>query len=110
MEEFSAKPDFWQAQGQDSAKKISQKLSALKEEESVFSSLDREIKEIEEIADAFSKDKSLSLELEAKIADLEKRLKKEELKTFLSGKYDDHNALLSIMAGAGGQDLSLIHI
>jgi len=104
LEEFSAKPDFWQAQGQDSAKKISQRLSALKEEGSVFSSLDREIKEIEEIENAFSKDKSLSLELEGKIADLEKRIKKEELATFLSGKYDDYNALLMIMAGAGGQD------
>jgi len=104
LEEFSAKPDFWQAQGQDSAKKISQRLSALKEEGSVFSSLDREIKEIEETENAFSKDKSLSLELEGKIADLGKRIKKEELATFLSGKYDDYNALLLIMAGAGGQD------
>ena len=104
MEKFSAKPDFWQTEGQDSAKKISQRLSALKEEESVFSSLDREIGEIEEIENVFSRDKSLSLELEGKIADLEKRIKKEELKTFLSGKYDNHNALLSIMAGAGGQD------
>jgi len=35
---------------------------------------------------------------------LEKTIGQEELKVFLSGKYDTNNALLSIMAGAGGQD------
>ncbi len=53
---------------------------------------------------AFGKDESVVSELEKKIADLEKKIKKEELRVFLSGKYDSYNALLSIMAGAGGQD------
>ncbi len=42
--------------------------------------------------------------IERKIESLEKRIKKEEFKTFLSGKYDKSSAVLSIYAGAGGQD------
>jgi len=49
-------------------------------------------------------DPALNQELEEKLESLEKRLEKEELKVFLSGKYDSHDALLSLMAGAGGQD------
>ena len=42
--------------------------------------------------------------IERKIESLEKRIKKEEFKTFLSGKYDKSSVVLSIYAGAGGQD------
>jgi len=34
----------------------------------------------------------------------EKKLREEELRVFLSGEYDKNNAILSISAGAGGQD------
>ena len=36
--------------------------------------------------------------------DFEKEIRKEELETFLSGKYDKGNAILEIFSGAGGQD------
>jgi len=43
-------------------------------------------------------------EAEEKIKELEKRIKEKELSVFLAGKYDKGNAILSIFAGAGGQD------
>jgi len=49
-------------------------------------------------------DESLIKEIEKKIQVLEDRIKKEELRVFLSGKYDKESAILSIYAGAGGQD------
>jgi len=52
----------------------------------------------------FGQDQRFVQELETKILDLENKLKTLELKTFLSGKYDNRNAFLTIMAGAGGQD------
>jgi len=41
---------------------------------------------------------------EREIREFEKKLKEKELEIFLSGKYDRGNAILSIFAGAGGQD------
>lgn len=43
-------------------------------------------------------------ETETEVAEFEKKLRKAELQTFLSGKYDRGDAILSIFAGAGGQD------
>ncbi len=41
---------------------------------------------------------------EKKLREIELKLAKEEVKTFLSGKYDKNNAILEIFSGAGGQD------
>ena len=41
---------------------------------------------------------------EAEIEEFQKRLKKKEIEVFLSGEYDRGDAILQIMAGAGGQD------
>jgi len=41
---------------------------------------------------------------EGEIKGLEKELSKEEIKTFLSGKYDKNNAIMEIYSGAGGVD------
>jgi len=41
---------------------------------------------------------------EEEVSELERRLEKKEMETFLSEKYDKGSALLSIYAGAGGQD------
>jgi len=43
-------------------------------------------------------------ELDEKCKNLEERIKKQEFKAFLSGKYDGKNAILEIFSGAGGQD------
>ena len=49
-------------------------------------------------------DEKLEKEINRKYQNLEKEIKEQELKTFLSGKYDKENAILSIYAGAGGAD------
>lgn len=58
-----------------------------------------ELKELSKIAD-----EKIQKELEEKIQTFEDKLKEKELRVFLSGKYDKEPAILSIFAGAGGQD------
>ena len=99
---MSLEPNFWK--DGEKAKETLQKLSALKEESGILKELEDEVKEIADMDKAFSQDQTLALELEEKILSLEKKISKEELRIFLSGKYDSHNAILSIFAGAGGQD------
>jgi len=73
----------------EKAIKISQEFNQLKKEINDFNSLEKE---------------SEFLDSEEKIAKFEKKLREKEIQTFLSGKYDKIGAILSIYAGAGGQD------
>ena len=49
-------------------------------------------------------DETLTKEIEEKTDNLEKKIKEEKFKIFLSGKYDKSNAILSVYSGAGGVD------
>lgn len=63
-----------------------------------------EIKDVEELVSISKEDEKLGIELEKKIGEIEKALKKEGFHVFLSGKYDKRKAVLQVFAGAGGQD------
>ena len=90
MEKETQKSDFWQ--DKEIAIKISQEMSQLKEEINKFETLKQDLETIKELGD------------EELINDFEKKLKSLEIQTFLAGKYDRGNAILSIYSGAGGQD------
>jgi len=78
--------------GKEKAGKITQELTELKKEVEDFEELEVELELLKEEGN------------EAKIFEFEKKLKGKETQVFLSGKYDRGNAILSIYAGAGGQD------
>jgi peptide chain release factor 2 len=77
-------------------------LANLKEETEEIEKLNQNFKEIQGIINL--QDKTLDKEIGQGIDEIEKQIKKQEIKTFLSGKYDKGNAILSVFAGAGGQD------
>lgn len=81
IEAESSSPDFWQDH-----RKAGEKMKRLGE-------LQKEIEEVKEL------EKLLE---ENKITELEKKMAKLELKTFLSGRYDASPAILAIHAGQGG--------
>ncbi len=73
-------PAFWQKK--EEAVKLTKELSDLQTEVAEFEDLKKE----------------------TNLEQLARKIREKELQVFLSGKYDKGNALLSIYAGAGGQD------
>ncbi len=109
LEAMMSKPDFWQDQAM--AKEVSQEVNNFKQEREKWEEINKDLAdlmELEELFEAETKSPQTPLyergELEKKYSELEKVVSKEELKTFLSGKYDSNNALLSIYSGAGGTE------
>ncbi len=58
-------------------------------------------KELLELADA---DADIAAEVDSSVESAEKAIEKMELERMLAGEYDDHNAIVSINAGAGGTE------
>lgn len=102
MEKETQKSDFWKDKGK--ATEISQKIANLKEEIKGFAELEKEINELEELQELEKEDKTLTKEIGKRCQNLENKIKKEEFKVYLSGEYDKNNAILQILAGAGGID------
>lgn len=102
MEKKSQDPDFWE--NQEQATEISKEVADLKEDVEEIEEIKKELKGLEELSKITSSEEKLEQEIEKKVDLLEKRISKEEIKAFLSEKYDKGNAILSIFSGAGGQD------
>lgn len=103
--------DFWTDPIQ--AKKLNQELSRLKNTIGEWQALDAEVKELQGLvelieqhatAEPTAEDEQLKQEMRARTAALEPRLHAEDMKTFLSGKYDSGNAIVTLQSGAGGTD------
>jgi len=108
LKELEAKttdPDFWN--DQFAAKETMQKIGDLKKEISQFKDLEKKISELAELAqskDTILTDKSLADEFKRELSETEDELLKLKLTTYLSGKYDQKNAIVSIHAGQGGTE------
>lgn len=98
LERETSDPKIWD--DQENARKVMQELSDLKSEVAEIENIGGEIKALHDLAE----ESELSASLEKDIAKLEKELKKLEVKTYLSGKYDRKNAILSIHSGQGGTE------
>lgn len=102
LEEKTKSADFWQDHG--NAAKISQEISELKEEIEKCQLLKKELQDLKELEALIKEDENLNKEFQDKFIEFKGKIDKEELKFFLSGKYDKGNSILEIFAGAGGQD------
>jgi len=96
--------DFWQ--DQTAAQNTTKKVSQLKGQVEFWEKLDRELNELREMAGLLVKepDSSLEKELEQKYENAKFRFAQARIATFFGEKYDDHDVILSIHAGAGGLD------
>lgn len=94
------KPDFWQ--DTQKAQEIAQRESRLRTQLEPWQKLQREVSDIVELSAAG--DSTLQLELETQLKQAEELYAALRRDLLFSGKYDDHDAIVRLSAGAGGTD------
>jgi len=102
LEKETQRPDFWE--DTEKAAKIQQEVADLREEIGRINDFRKEINELKELVKLTEGDEDLTEEVEEKYQGFKDKIKKEETRVFLSGKYDKRNAILQIFSGAGGVD------
>lgn len=98
LESESMDPNLWD--NQEKARNLMRELNGVKDDVEELKSLDDEISTIFSL----SQETELTEDYVKDVARLEKRLSKFELASFLFGRYDSKNAILSIHAGQGGTE------
>ncbi len=104
LEEQAAAPSLWD--DPEAAQKITSKLSHLQAEVRKTEALRSRIDDLEvlfELAEA-EDDPDTRAEAEAELESVKKALDEMEVRTLLSGEYDEREALVNIRAEAGGVD------
>ncbi len=97
-------PAFWS--DQSVARSKSKQTSDLKNEVDSWIKFEQDLADLEDLTSMAVKetDQALERDLKAKFEVLKASYEQFRLTTFLSEKYDNHDAILSIHAGAGGLD------
>lgn len=104
LSEQVAAPDLWD--DVDSATRITGRLSALQGELDRFTGLESRIEDLGlmvEMAQDEGDTDSLA-DSEAELARIKKSVESLEIRTLLSGEYDEREAIVTIRSGAGGVD------
>ncbi|WP_109508359.1 peptide chain release factor 2 [Nocardioides speluncae] len=99
-----AAPDLWD--DQDNATRVTGRLSALQGEVDRFTELNGRVDDLEvmvELAQEENDAESLA-ESGAELGRVKKAVEALEVRTLLSGEYDDREAIVTIRSGAGGVD------
>lgn len=104
MEERAASPEIW-----SDAKKAAQLLKRKKHLEHLleeWEELERRMEDLSVLIELGEEEQDLSVgdEIKRELEWIEKRIKRLELKTLLSGEKDPNNAIVSINPGAGGTE------
>jgi peptide chain release factor 2 len=83
-----------------------QRIENGKETVAFWRGLEEEVASLSEMAKLAEseEDKDLEKEVGEKLAEIEKIFTKNEFRIYMSGKYDESNAIVTIRAGAGGVD------
>lgn len=107
IEELQAKvnePNFWD--NPTTSTPIITKLKRLESELEIYLKLEQELENINEMTILLiaEPDEQLELEVVNSTKKIEKEINELEIRTLLSGKYDQNNALLTLHPGAGGTE------
>ncbi len=100
LQEQASSTDFWSdnARAQD----ITKQISKLDNRINPWREMERDTAELQELIKL--NDPSLELELIEKISDIRYQISDLKKQLLFGGRYDDHDVILSLHAGAGGTD------
>ena len=104
LEEKLNEPNFWN--NPTLSTPIVTRLKRLKSELETYTTLEQNLENINEMSLLLTAepDEQLELEVIQSTKQLEKDINELEVKTLLSGKYDQNNAILTLHPGAGGTE------
>ncbi len=104
LEDNTLEQDFW-SDSKESGKVLA-KIKSLKDIVSQFSKIESDVNNLIEMTELVMMefDEELKREILSNTKMISAELEKLELQTFLSGKYDKNNAILTIHPGAGGTE------
>jgi len=102
LELESQKSGFWDDSGH--AQKIMKKIGGIQKDIEAFNSIEIQLQDLNSILSLVAQDPSMEANFKSEIKNLKNLVDDLETKTFLSGKYDESFAILSIHAGQGGTE------
>jgi peptide chain release factor 2 len=95
-------PGFWD--DQEHAAKVSAEHARATRKLNTFRELERDVDDLDPLAELAEEDPSLSGELEEQLQGVQRRLDELEEERLFAGRYDAGDALVTVNAGAGGTD------
>lgn len=103
LEEHMQAADFWN--DQETAQAITQEYNQIKEFTDFWEKIEDNLTELQGLVSSNTDESTETVSyLEKQVAELEQRYIQNRLIVLMSRQYDDHNAIFSIHAGAGGTD------
>ena len=104
LENKTLEQDFWNDSKESG--KILSKIKSLKSIVLDYNKIENDLNNLIEMNDLVidEKDEELGKEILSNTSNLEKEIERLELETYLSGKYDRNNAIITIHPGAGGTE------
>jgi peptide chain release factor 2 len=100
LEEQAADPDLWN--DQDRAQQVTRKMASLRAD---LARLDGLRTRLDDLSAALElEDADLLAEAEANLPELQTEIESLEIRTLLSGEYDERDAVVTINSGTGGTD------
>jgi peptide chain release factor 2 len=95
--------DFWS--DSENAQSVTQEYNQLDEFTKFWQSIEEQISELQNLIETNTDNSEETITyLEKQVTELEQRYSQNRLIVLMSKKYDDHNAIFSLHAGAGGTD------